>query len=84
MSDSKFQIVSISGAQVGYGETIAGPKGIPHTLKFYFEPTIEVQCQVAPGEELPLEEIYEHLHEKVKDAVRKQIHNVRQTAQEGN
>ena len=73
-NDSRFKIVSISGARVGYGEPIGGPEGIPHTLKYYFEPTIEVECKLdSPDEELPLDAIFEHLLNQVKGAVKRQI-----------
>ncbi len=72
--DSRFKIVSISGARIGYGESIAGPEGIPHTLKYYFEPTIEVECKLdSPDEELPFDDLFEHLLSQVKGAVKKQI-----------
>ena len=73
-NDPRFKIVSISGARVGFGETIAGPDGVPHTLKYYFEPTIEVQCELdSPDEELPLDDIFEYLLNQVKGAVKKQV-----------
>ncbi len=72
--DSRFKIISVSGARIGYGETVAGSDGIPHTLKYYFEPMIEVQCKLGSSdEELPLEDIFEHLLAQVKGAVKKQI-----------
>lgn len=70
---SNFRITSITGSKIGYGETVAGPKGIPHTLKYYFEPTIEIQCEISEQEELPLQEIYDKLSVLVKQAVKKQI-----------
>lgn len=80
-SNAKFKIVSISGARIGYGESIAGPEGVPHTLKFYFEPTIEVQCKLdSSDEETLLEELYEYLHTRVKGAVKKRITADRQAA----
>lgn len=67
--NNKIKKIKVTDVKVGYGETVPHPTENIGTLKYYFEPAIQVEFE----EGISLEEVYEAIHNKVASLVRKKI-----------